>query len=212
MSSGLVPSVETSAPRSGTPDFLSAFQPPPDSSAQGASGAGDAASTSGIPNARDEDGDSGAGAQHAEEQQAEEQHAEEGEGTSKAPAEGVAGSGGKGKAAKPAKKTAAKKAAPRRTEPSSTGAVTPPGAEYEALEKTTVYLAPTVVEQVDDARIDFIKGNRAWTRAHGKPSSGAWMTMLLSAGMKYLEMDLEAGLELLPPDGRRVRHQADEGE
>jgi hypothetical protein len=179
MSSGLVPSVETSAPRSGTPDFLSAFQPRPDASAQGASGAGDAASTSAIPNARDEDGEGGDGAQNVEE---------------------------------PAKKAAAKKAAPRRTEPSSTGAVTPPGAEYEALEKTTVYLAPTVVEQVDDTRIDFIKGNRAWARAHGKPSSGAWMTMLLSAGMKYLEMDLEAALELLPPDGRRVRHQADEGE
>jgi hypothetical protein len=199
MSSGLVPSVETSAPRSGTPDFLSAFQPRPDASAQGASGAGDAASTSAIPNARDEDGEGGDGAQNVEEQRA-------------AEGEGASTGGSKGKAAKPAKKAAAKKAAPRRTEPSSTGAVTPPGAEYEALEKTTVYLAPTVVEQVDDTRIDFIKGNRAWARAHGKPSSGAWMTMLLSAGMKYLEMDLEAALELLPPDGRRVRHQADEGE
>ncbi|MFB8310356.1 hypothetical protein ACFC5T_17540 [Streptomyces sp. NPDC055961] len=209
MSSGLVPSVETSAPRSGTPDFLSAFQPQPDASAQGASGAGDAAATSAIPNARDEDGDSGAetGARDADEQRGAED-----EGPSGTPAEVASTGGSKGKAAKPAKKAAAKKAAPRRTGPSSTGAVTPPGAEYEALEKTTVYLAPTVVEEVDDARIDFIKGNRAWTRAHGKPSSGAWMTMLLSAGMKYLEMDLEAGLELLPPDGRRVRHQVDEGE
>lgn len=213
----LVPSVGTSAPRSGTPDFLSAFQSQETGTdTQGDAGASGQLSSS-IPGARDDrenQEDQGAGRDDVTASGG----SEPADGTDPADqagtsaGENAAAASASSASAKPAKKTAAKpkQSKSKKTETVSTGALTPPGAEYEALEKTTVYLAPTVLEAADDARMAFIKENRPWVRAHGKPSNGAWLTMLLSAGMEHLDMDLEATLRLLPPDGRRVRHQAED--